>query len=162
MKRQILIGVCVLLVVAAGIIAGRVRARPQVRTSMTALTLTSKFTDYGTDGSVLGAYTQVRRQYSDGRWTLNLEGGPKTYTSNGRINVSDLLTPGAYSAGARERGRQESQVLGYRVFIQKDPNGTEFWYCPELDTLLKEIEFSKDGKLLSVTEAVSVQLGEPE
>lgn len=164
MKRRLLIGFCVVLVVIGGIIAGRVRARPNVRTNATALTIVSKVTDYGTDGSILGVYTQVRRQYSDGTWKVHLDvPGKKAFDSSGRIDVSRLLSADVYAAGALSAGQKEGQFLGYTVYVQTDPNGTEFWYAPELDTMLKEVVYSKkDGKLDTVVEAISIQLGEPD
>jgi hypothetical protein len=162
--KRILIGALVVLVIAGGIVAGRVRARPYVRTSLTALTITSKITDYGIDGAVVGVYTKIRKQYSDGSWKNRVEiPGHPTRESSGRIDLSDVPSTEVYAEKALARGNTVETYLGYTVYVQRDPNGTEFWYCPELDSMLKEVEHSrKDGKLESITETLSIRLGQPE
>jgi hypothetical protein len=66
-----------------------------------------------------------------------------------------------YERAAAEFGRREDQLLGYRVFIQKNER-EEFWYAPDLDSVLKAVSYNKDGSISDVTEAISVTPGEPD
>jgi len=155
-------GLLVGLASVAGIFTARYRVDSKVRrTTMTPGTITSILTDYAPDGTETGSWTITRRQYSDGTWKThidNMNGEP--FDSSGRINPASLTTPEDFAVHAVAMGRRQDRVLGYRVFVQKDPSGTEVWYSPELDTVLKEVIY-KQGKLDSVTEAVSVTIGQP-
>lgn len=93
MKRgRILSGILIALVVAAGFIAGRARIQPSVRTSTAAATITSRMTEYGTDGKVLGTWTLVRRQYSDGSWKNHIDDvNGRPFNSSGRVDPAKLL-----------------------------------------------------------------------
>ncbi len=162
MKRKFLMGLLILLVSIGGILAGRGRANSGGRRStMTAATITSRMTDYAPNGTVNGTWVMTRRQYTDGSWKTHIDNvNGKPFDSSGRINPASLPTREDFAAHAIAMGRGQDQVLGYTVFIQKDPSGTEVWYSPELDTPLKEVIY-QHGKLDTVIETVSVTLGEP-
>lgn len=162
MKRQFLMGLLILMVSVAGIIAGRGSSNSKVRrTTMAAAIITSQMTEYAPDGTAHGSWIMTRRQYADGTWKTHIDNvNGKPFDSSGRINPASLPAPDDFAAHALAMGRHQEQVLGYTVFVQKDPSGTEVWYCPELDTPLKEIIY-KDGKLDTVIETLSVKPGEP-
>jgi hypothetical protein len=162
MKRRLLLVLLIVLVSIGGLVAGRRMSSKADRTSMTAVTITSQMTEFAPDGTSLGTRIVTRRQYADGRWKTridNLDGKP--LESSGRIDPASLATVDEWIAHARAHGRRQDQILGYTVFIQSDPSGTEIWHCPELDTPLKEVIYH-NGKASSLTEAVSVVVGQPE
>jgi len=145
-------------VVTTGLIAGRARPN-QKRTSVTPSTIVFTFTDYGTDGSVLGVSRMTRRQFSDGTWKTRVELPDGTFRdSSGRITPGNLVTPAEYRAHTTDR--LQDSVLGYNVVIQLDAR-QQAWYSPELDTLLQHVIYDKDGTLSDVLEAVEITEGEP-
>jgi hypothetical protein len=162
MKRRILIGLMVVIVVSVGIIAGRADAGIERRSSMPPVTVVSLVTDYGTDGSILGRYRKVRRQYADGSWKTHMDNpwNGQTYESSGRVDPKKVPTAGDFANRATALGRPVDYVLGYQVFVQKEAR-YEVWYCPQLGTILKEVFYNKDGTLADVTEAIEIVQGPP-
>ena len=151
-----------LIIVVAGLLAACAHQRStQRRATNTAATIIFQITDYGTDGSELGRWNMRPRQYSDGRWKVHMDDvNGKPVDSSGGIDPAFWATPEDFAAQAIAMGRRRDQVLGYTVFVQKDPSRTEFWFSPELNTTLKEVVY-QNGKIGDVTEAVSVTVGEP-
>src|SRR5688572_16920328 len=149
MKKRLLMILMIGLVVAAGIIASRARAnRNMKRTSWPAATIVSQQTEYGLNGEVLSTVTVVRYQHSDGTWEQHVDnrGDGKPQHSRGRVNPTTVPTVQEYERAAAEFGRREDQLLGYRVFIQKNAR-EEFWYAPDLDAVLKAVKYNKDGSI---------------
>lgn len=145
-------------VVTAGLVAGRARSN-QKRTSVTPSTIVFTFTEYGTDGSVVGVSRMTRKQFSDGTWTIRQELPDGTLRhSRGGITPGNLLTPAEYRAHTTDR--LQDSVLGYNVVIYLDAR-QQAWHSPELDTLLKHVTYDKDGTLNDVLEAVEITEGEP-
>ena len=136
------------------------RALPkQKRTSVTPSTIVSTFTEYGTDGSVVGVSRITRRQFSDGTWKIRQELPDGTFReSSGGITPGNLFTPAEYRAHTADR--LQDSVLGYNVVIYLDAR-QQAWYSPELDTLLKHVSYDKDGTVADVVEAVEITEGEP-
>jgi len=163
MKKRLLMILVIGLVVAAGIIAGRARANRNIRrTSWPAATIVLQQTEYGLKGEVLITVTLVRYQHSDGTWEQHgNRGDSKPQHSRGRVDPARVPTIAEYERAAAEFGRREDQLLGYRVFIQKNER-EEFWYAPDLDAVLKAVSYNKDGSISDVTEAISVTPGEPD
>ena len=145
-------------VVSAGLIAGRARPN-QKRTSVTPSTIVFTFTEYGTDGSVVGVSRITRQQFSAGTWKNRQELPDGTFReSSGGITPGNLVAPAEYRAHTTDR--LQDSVLGYSVVIQLDAR-QQAWYSPELDTLLKHVTYDKDGTLADVLEAVEITEGEP-
>ena len=158
MKKRLLMLLLVALVIAAGIIAGRTRAnRYARRTNWPAVTIVLRLTDYGVGGEVLSSEMFIRQQHANGTWEEDIanRGSGKSRRSTGQVDVSQVPTVQEYERAAAETGRPEAQLLGYRVFIQKDAR-EEFWYAPELDAVLKAVRYNDDGSVSHVIEAVSV------
>ena len=163
MKKRLLMIVLMGVVVAAGIIAGTSRAnKSKKRTIWPAATIVLQLTEYGSDGEVLNTRKLVRYQHGNGTWENHMDdrGNGTPFRSSGRVNPSTRPTVEEYARAAADFGRPEAQFLGYRVFIQKDERD-EFWYAPDLDAMLKEIRYNKDGSISDITEAISVTPGEP-
>jgi hypothetical protein len=145
-------------VVAAGLIDGRARPN-QKRINVTPSTIVFTFTEYGTDGSVVGVSRITRRQFSDGAWKIRQQLPDGTFReSSGGITPGNLLTPAEYRA--RTTDRLQDSVLGYNVVIYLNAR-QQAWHSPELDTLLKHVTYDKDGTLNDVLEAVEITEGEP-
>jgi hypothetical protein len=158
MKKRLLMLFLIALMIAAGIIAGPTRAnRYQRRTSWPAVMIVLRQTEYGLDGEVLRSVKIIRQQHNDGTWEEDVgnRGNGKSQRSTGQVDVSQVPTVQEYERAAAETGRPEAQLLGYRVFIQKDAR-EEFWYAPELDAVLKAVRYNDDGSVSFVIEAVSV------
>ena len=159
MKTKILLSVSVIVVVATGVVIGRVMARPQKRSSVTPSTIVYKMTEYGVDGQVVAETKMTRRQYSNGEWRIFQE-GPNGQTYNSRGKFSPETKPTAEEYRANTTDRLQSSLLGYSVIIQTDPSG-QVWYAPDLDTKLKSVIYDENGELSSVTEATEIEVGEP-
>jgi hypothetical protein len=82
------------------------------------------------------------------------------FQSSGRVNPSTVPTVEEYARASADVGRPEAQLLGYRVFIERNERD-ELWYSPDLAAVLKAISYNKDGSISDVTEAISVTRGEP-
>lgn len=145
-------------VVTTGLIVGWARPNTK-RTSVTPSTIVYTFTEYGTDGSVVGVSRMTRKQFSDGTWKTRQELPDGTFrNSSGRITPGNLVTPAEYRAHTTDR--VQDSVLGYNVVIYLDAR-QQAWYSPELDTLLKHVIYDKDGTLADVLEAVEIKEGVP-
>lgn len=162
MRSRILMGLLVALISIGGFVAGRSRTNSKVRrTTIAAATITSQQTEFFADGiTEAGTRIVTRRQYSDGRWKTHMENAyGEPFNSSGRIDPASKPTAEEWAAYSIANGRRQDEVLGYKVWVQHDPSGTEVWYCAELDTVLKVILY-QDGKLSSITEPISVVVGE--
>jgi hypothetical protein len=158
MKKPVLMFLLIATIIAAGLIAGHTSAnRNTKRTKWPAATIISQQTEYGPNGEILSSTRIVRHQHPDGSWeqhTTNSRNGQSSRTT-GRIDLSTAPTVNDYVQAAAETGRPETQLLGYRVFIQKNAR-EEFWYSPELDAVLKAVRYNDDGSISDVTEAVLI------
>jgi hypothetical protein len=163
MKKRLLTSLLIGVVVAGGIIAGRAFAnRSTKRTSWPAVTIVLQQTEYGLQGEILRSVKIVRHQHSDGRWEQRMDdrGDGKPSHSRGQIDPSTAPTAEEYARASVEVGRQETELLGYRVFIQRNPR-EELWIAPDLDAILKGVSYYEDGSVSDVTEAILITPGKP-
>jgi hypothetical protein len=126
MKKRLLMVLMIGAVVAAGIVAGRVRAnRNTKRATWPAVTIISQITEFGSKRKVFSRTTMVRRQHVDGRWEqdINDRGNGKPFTSRGQVDLSTVPTVEQYELAAVDFDRREDQMLGYRVLCKRMTEG---------------------------------------
>jgi hypothetical protein len=121
--------------------------------SLPAHVIQYKVTSYDKEGNlqVQEARYVTRFQHSDGRWRHH-EVLPDGRSQDGSGHIVHLP--------ANFAGEREDRILGYRV-IEKRGNGIELWVAPELNDILRVVEYDSDGHLSSVMQAIDIQIGEP-
>jgi hypothetical protein len=179
--------VLLFILVAAGAGAAGVLARTQLNkrgAEFKPYTITWQGTQYDESGAVVGQYTETRYTARDGRWysvrhfpdgkrqeTFSVpgkgvfargkeklmflsearEGPPRTYTDE-QVRKSPAFV-------------RTDEVLGVQVVVIKGGPGDsiEVWHAPGLNfDWVKEVRRGENGNLRSITEPVSIVMGDPD